>query len=1170
MDNVNVGAITAKIQVDLGGYNSGMEKAKTKAKELGSAGKDASASFDKLGAAISAIGATAAMTGLVRTIKSLAGEAQTAAMAVKGLAEISKALGQDVEKTTGLVNKFVQEGLLGIADASNAVKTALSMDLNLAETEQLIRDLADSAAYNRVSYMSMSGAIVQGVQAIKQGNSELLDNSGIVENLSVMQTKYAKSIGTTADKLSEQQKVVAALNGVHQASALFVGNAQTALQGYAGTQVSFNQSIEVARKELGESFLPALEAVMKALTPLIISFGHWAAENKEAVAGIAAGTLSVTALTAVLSGLVVVIASVRTALQALNIALGPIGWAVTAISLAATGFMAYKVAADATADSVLKFANSQEELNAKLAQSPLKRSVEDLKNLQSDINTLNGIMEKRNKLMEQYNTLSRAAESGQGSVGNTQRLLEIADGIKEIDVSLRKMDYKNADEAAKALGRMRQAYEESIPARIQVEKSTISEIAQRVQQTAGIEKLRDKYEELSKAEKLNDAQKAELASTVKSLAQQYPDVIAQMDEEGRYIITNTELLDTQIKAEQIIVQQKAELRKLDLIDIQKTTKAKLEAAKAEITALKAVMEASTKKSAMDVSPTFDESKVSSLLTGAARDYAIAAGRKLNEEATRQIKEETEKATELQASLIELSRIMSSLDGGKWDDFLPKTDVGATLTGADKEKKGKTPEEIAAELRKKLFTADMATARYMADFYDQSADDQIAALEEIRSKHAQYLAENIDDERSIALQIKALNAEKVKDAEEAAKASYELSAHWIEMEERRLREKGATEKEIAEMQLNAWTRVLARYEEDTDEYKAVDKALYNARMMLIREAEKAAKDADETREKRRKDATKATLSALEAEKKAEIAVIETQKKARKEYYDAQIKALDSVERQRDRSEIQAEAEKYRLATSEQGQKRYAELIEQLRKMDVEDQKSALQDARDAETSALDKRKDDIESWYNDIKSSIETFGDDVSGIYQATEDARFQAFMTTNGRIKTEMERFKSEIAAITNVSTTTGSAYEVSIVRQMQANATAWHSSDAAGKQRLEAMSQQLGASIGATYSNGAWLRNGIPLFHSGGIAGMTQFNSGSTLLPDEIAAVLRKGEVTLTPAQVKAFTESVGNGKGGGGTTVHIEKMIEMNGNTFEDETDFSAFERNAGGELAEIIRKL
>ncbi|RAU96843.1 hypothetical protein [Paenibacillus sp. YN15] len=1167
MGATDVGAIRATLTLNVGNFKQGMDNAKKQMREVDASAKTTTRSLEGIAGALVSLGASKALVGLARTVKSLTDEAQAASMAVKGLAEVSKALNVNIEQSTGLAQELANKGFMTLAEASSAVKTLLSSGLGLEETRKLIYATADAAAYNREAHLSWGEAIVQVTRGIKSGNSELTDAAGITTNLSVMYDRYAKSIGTTADKLTDAQKVQAAYSEIMKESTLYAGNADTALQGYAGTQAVFNQTITVARQELGEAYLPAIQKLMETLTPIIADVTTWISANKEMTVGLTAAAAAFLAVAAA-------VGTLSAALSVLQVSLGPVGWAIAGITAVAGAVTAYVVASDAASESTLKWAKNQDVLNAKLAQDATKRSAEDIRGLRGDIDTLNGILEKRNKLMDEYNALERKAQSGQGSIENTHRALDLADGIKEVDASLRKMDFKNADEASKALQRMNQAYEDSIPARVQVEKSTITELAQRVQQTNGTEALRKKYEELSRVEKLNDAQKAELASTVKQLAQQYPDVIAQMDEEGRYIITNTDLLDAQIRTEREIVRTKAELRKQDLQDLQKTTKAKIQAATAEITALKAVLEATTTKKSVIDAPTFDESKVNPLLTGKAREYAIAEGKRLNDEAQRQIKAETEKSNELQASLIELSRMIKDIDSNTWDDYLPKTGGGGGGTGTEggPKKTGKTAAEIAAELRRDLFAQDLATMRYNAAMYDQSADDQIAAIEEIRQKHAQYLAENIEDERSLALQVKALNATKTEDAAKAAKAAYEYSAEWIEMEERRLREKGSSEAEVAQMQLDAWTRVKARYDSDSDEYRAADKALYTARMTLIKEAEAVARKADESREQSAKEAKDAALDAIDEQKRAELKALDERKQAVKDYYDAQLKALDQSERVRDRSKIEAEAEKYRLATSEAGQKHYAELLEELRKMDVEDQKTALQDARDSELDALDKRKDDIESWYSDIKASIENFGGDISQIYAATEDSRFQAFVTTNARIKAEMERFKSEMSTLNNVSSSSGSgqsSYEASILRQMKANANAWWTADDAGKRRLEAESQALGASIGATNYGGTWYRGGVPLFHSGGIAGVSSFRSGSGLASDELRAILRQGEVTLTPAQIQSVVSGIG-GKGSGGTTVHIEKVIEMNGATFEDSADWSGFERNAGDETAAILRKM
>lgn len=135
------------------------------------------------------------------------------------------------------------------------------------------------------------------------------------------------------------------------------------MSGYTGTQATFNQTLQMARVEIGEAFLPVLQQVMEEIMPLVRSFTEWASENKEVVAGVGAATIAITALIAVVGAL-------SAAFLVLNSTMGPIGWIVLAIGAVVAGTTAYSMAADAASGSVWKFAQSQEELNKNCPNHP--------------------------------------------------------------------------------------------------------------------------------------------------------------------------------------------------------------------------------------------------------------------------------------------------------------------------------------------------------------------------------------------------------------------------------------------------------------------------------------------------------------------------------------------------------------------------------------------------------------------------------------------------------------------------------------------------------------------------------------------------------------------------------------------------------------------------------
>lgn len=366
-----------------------------------------------------------------------------------------------------------------------------------------------------------------------------------------MYKRYAKTIGTTAAKLTEAQKLQAAYNGIMAESAMFAGNADSAMTGYTGTQATFNQTIEMARVELGEAFLPVLGEIMQRITPMIKDFVQWAEANKEVVAGLAAGSIAVLGLITVLGTLVVSIGAVTAALRAMNVAMGPIGWAITALSLVAAGVGAYKLAADAASESVMKFAANQEQLNQKLSQSPANRTAEDVKKLQGDIETLNEILERRKELEETLEGM-RGKHGSYIEHGTGFAPLEVKKTVEEfekLNKQLKEMDFSNAEDAATALKNMKAEVEKSTPALLDMAKAELQDVAAKNSKIIEMEKTVKRFKELDAVQKLDEAQKQELVTITNMLTKQYPGLHAMMDEEGRIRIGNIELADEQIGVE---------------------------------------------------------------------------------------------------------------------------------------------------------------------------------------------------------------------------------------------------------------------------------------------------------------------------------------------------------------------------------------------------------------------------------------------------------------------------------------------------------------------------------------------------------------------------------------------------------------------------------------------
>lgn len=133
--------------------------------------------------------------------------------------------------------------------------------------------LKDSAAFGRQSSYSMGEAVQSATEGLKNENSILVDNAGVTKNVAQMWKEYAASIGTTANNLTQQQKIQAEVNGILEESKYQVGDAAKVAGTLTGqlTQLSFNfynlkVAVGNAINPILQSFIPVINTAVQTLT----------------------------------------------------------------------------------------------------------------------------------------------------------------------------------------------------------------------------------------------------------------------------------------------------------------------------------------------------------------------------------------------------------------------------------------------------------------------------------------------------------------------------------------------------------------------------------------------------------------------------------------------------------------------------------------------------------------------------------------------------------------------------------------------------------------------------------------------------------------------------------------------------------------------------------------
>ncbi|MFF2016218.1 hypothetical protein [Paenibacillus sp. NPDC058177] len=984
---------------DSGVAAKSVEKAGEAAGKVKNQVQDSASSIDTLTSSLAALGAGALLSKLTSTITTFAGEAQNLSNSFQGLTKVAKGMNVSTSESIQLAEDLSDRWGLDQTALNNTVKTYVSAGLTLDQTKEIITATADAATYNREAHLSWAEAIQQVAQGIKSGNSDLTDAAGITTNLSVMYDRYAKSIGTTADKLTDAQKVQAAYNGILQESAIFAGNADAAMTGYTGVQATFNKTIAEARAELGDAFIPALQQVMALVSPLIKEFSQFTEEHKGLVSGVNAGTVAVLALVSALLLLPPAIKAVKAVLALLGASSGPIGWSVLAIGALVSGITYLVTKSSEAKQATAELVEKQKELNAVLDKAAVDRTANDVDTLRAKTEELTTALEERAKLQERINEIQAAGERGEGTPQMLAEAMDINKALKEMDEKLRGMGFTGVENATQKLGEMKAAIKSTTDVITEQDRADAAAIATKKTQLTQMSALAAEFKNLNGLQTLDASQKNRLVEITNDLIKQYPQLNAYQGEDGRIRADNIDTIIQQINEDKKFTEEAGKQALLRINNYKKEVEAQAAAVKAQINNYQKLIEAmalvnQSKATTFSESVQQGEAKMSGKTPG-VMDIVY------NDWLTKTVTEEAKKKKdEAEAALSNYKETMNDMDKlanqvEKGIQEFTKDIVSPDPKKGPKPKKGKTPEELAAEARKKAYDADLKTVQFQADYFDLSPEKQLEKYEALRKKHAQFLKESIDDARTLALQIKRLG-------EDSIQAQYDFSAEWIKQEERRMEDSGKTEKQIAEMRLSSWTRMRDRYKKDSDEYKKADEEVYKARKDVIKKTYDASAKGIDEEMRRQEDAGKTEREMAnsrlymwenvlkrykegsEEYKKADDQVRKARKdlasateKETKETYDIRSKLIDKeIRRLEDTGSTEGEIAKYKVKAWTELRDQYGKDSEFYEKADeqlyqarkslvdkttkladdlVKEEKKRIDGAKKADLAAIEERK-----------------------------------------------------------------------------------------------------------------------------------------------------------------------------------------------------------------------
>lgn len=300
-----IGELAINLQIKLEALEKGIETAKRKLQEIEKQNESLKNSNKGLDASFIAMSATA-IAVLVK-IKGAVDDCVNAyndyTSATVGLKSVLEGQGKNFKEAQGFIEEYISDGLIPLSDAVTSYKNLALRGYNDEQIKQTMINLKNAAAFGRQSTLEYGYAVRSATEGLKNMNPVLVDNAGVTKNMSVMYDEYAAKIGTTAAKLTDEQKILAEVNGIMEETKFQAGDAAKYAENYAGQQTKLNAELLNTKNEIGESLLPILTTLNTVQQWIISGIGEMVKNNKSGTAAFVAFTAAILAAIVAVKGL---------------------------------------------------------------------------------------------------------------------------------------------------------------------------------------------------------------------------------------------------------------------------------------------------------------------------------------------------------------------------------------------------------------------------------------------------------------------------------------------------------------------------------------------------------------------------------------------------------------------------------------------------------------------------------------------------------------------------------------------------------------------------------------------------------------------------------------------------------------------------------------------------
>jgi len=289
----NVGSVFFDIKANQSAFKKEIKGAAGQAQSV------FSSAMGKVGKAIGVAFSAAAVVSFGKKCVEVASETQSAWV---GLSSILNGQKKSFSEANRFIQDYISDGLVPLNNAVTAYKNLAARGYNTEQIEKTMTALKDAAAFGRQASYSYGDAISTATEGLKNENSILVDNAGVTKNVAKMWDDYAKSIGTTSNALTQQQKIEAEVNGILQETKWQTGDAAKYATTFAGRVAKLSATFTSLKTEIGNVIIPILNLFIPAIQTALDALLKFLGLLKTAMASIGLEMPDVTSLGGVTAG----------------------------------------------------------------------------------------------------------------------------------------------------------------------------------------------------------------------------------------------------------------------------------------------------------------------------------------------------------------------------------------------------------------------------------------------------------------------------------------------------------------------------------------------------------------------------------------------------------------------------------------------------------------------------------------------------------------------------------------------------------------------------------------------------------------------------------------------------------------------------------------------------